>query len=87
MGPPNTQQHQHQHDKHKRFNKWKKFHKGGGGGGGGQHQHKAFRRTQQMQQAEVVVFDFNTFPADLDEAQLAELNASLPAQTVCRRRT
>ena len=78
MGPPNTQQpHQHQHDKHKRFNKWKKFHKGGGGGGGGQHHNKGFKRTQQMQQAEVVVFDFNTFPADLDEAQLAELEASL----------
>jgi hypothetical protein len=78
MGPPNTQQpQQHQHDKNKRFNKWKKFHKGGGGGGGQHQGNKGFRRTQQMQQAEVVVFDFNTFPADLDEAQLAELEAAL----------
>ena len=89
MGPPNTQQpQQHQHDKNKRFNKWKKFHKGGGGGGGGQHQgNKGFRRTQQMQQAEVVVFDFNTFPADLDEGQLAELEAALQPEKRARSKS
>ena len=95
MGPPDKQQHpqqhqqqQHQHHHKKRFKKWKQFreHGGGGGGGegGGQHQgggQRGFRRPANMQssQNEVVTFDFNTFPADLDEAGLAALAETLPA--------
>ena len=88
------QQHQQQHGQKKRFNKkWKHFrdreHGGGGGGDGGGHQgggqgggQRHFRRPANMQSgpnSEVVTFDFNSFPADLDEAGLAALLETLPA--------
>src|SRR5689334_15229183 len=91
MGPPDKQQHpqqpQHQHGHKKRFKKWKHFRDrehGGEGGGGGQPQHqgqpRGFRRPANMQAGgdEVVTFDFNTFPADLDAPALAALAESLP---------
>jgi hypothetical protein len=90
MGPPDKQQHpqhqqQQQHHK-KRFKKWKHFRdREHGDGGGGQHQQQGggqrnFRRPANLQtgQSEVVTFDFNAFPADLDEAALAALVESLP---------
>ena len=93
MGPPDKQQqppqHQHQHQHKKRFKKWKHFrdreHGGGGPGEGGQHQGgqpRGFRRPAHMQspQNEVVTFDFNSFPADLDEAaQTALVETLAPA--------
>jgi transcription termination factor Rho len=88
MGPPDKQQHpqqhQQQHGHKKRFKKWKHFRdrEHGGEGGGQQHQgqSRGFRRPANLQSAvdEVVTFDFNAFPADLDEAALAALVESLP---------
>jgi transcription termination factor Rho len=92
MGPPDKQQqqqhpqqqHPQQHHK-KRFKKWKHFRDREQGGEGQQHhpqqgQQRGFRRpvNLQMPQNEVVTFDFNVFPADLDEAALAALQESLP---------
>ncbi len=89
MGPPDKQQHppqqQHQHQHKKRFKKWKHFRdREHGGGDGGQHaqqggQQRGFRRPANMQAAqnEVVTFDFNSFPADLDAAALAALDETL----------
>jgi hypothetical protein len=85
MGPQGQQQQpqqqQHQHHKKRFKHRFHRQHQGGGGESGGgdfQPQSRPFRHSHGTPQLEIPPIDRAGLPADLQEAEVTELVATLP---------